>query len=172
MRAALLAIRQILSISGLSVRELAAAVPREMQCRRREIEKQFVQNRKEQEGIRVKGSEQYAGYCLGTNSREYFIRGRKEASARLEILQRRQKEMERRLEKMNVEPGEWEAFIQILLNGGWERSGAEAYDRELLAGKETAALQALIGSLIRRIEVYSDPYVKISFGVGREKKGE
>lgn len=170
-RVTALAVRQLFFLSGLSAGELAAAMQRELDGRRKETEEQLEQMDKEQKGIRVKESERYAGYRLGAMSREYFIRRREEASSRLEELKQKHRGMERRLEQIDVVLKEWEICMQLLLDSGWEHSGREEYGRGPLAGKETAVLQALIGSLIWKIEVYSNQYVRVSFTVRRERKG-
>ena len=141
------ALRQEFALSGLHPGRLVEEYERQAEEQKRKISREIVLCGKQQECAKKRGSELYLKYHEGSLSLEEFCQMKKEQEQTFEEMAGRQKALQRRLEEMGRESADKEKFLQNLMK----------------CNETTKLTKEVIHTLIRRIDVFSDRRVKITF---------
>ncbi len=145
------AIRQEFSLSAMRMKDIEQRVAIEAEHEKAERAKELLRLEKKIEHLKRRCSEEYAGYCMGEIQVNAFKRIKAEKDKQIALIHKQCEEITRKQELIDCEAAEKARLLKALVKGS----------------ERCELTKEVVGTLIHRIEVYSDKRVKIIFAFGR-----
>lgn len=146
-------IRQEFTLSGMRPKELVEMNGRETERLKEEWNARLAMLEKKLAGLRQLGSEQYLQYRMGEMDGERFKRAKEENDKNAAAIQEESRDIAEKLRRIDSETAGKNHFLRTLMKGSGK-------------GELTAEI---VRTLVKRIEVYPEHRVKVTFAFGKSE---
>jgi len=142
-----IALHQEFALSDLHPGRLVKECERQAEEKKQQISRDIIRCSKQQESGKIRGSEMYRKYHMGSLSLEKFQQMKRENEKSMQEMSEKKEELQRRLDEMERELKEKGKFLRNLMK----------------CNEKTKLTRDAIHTLINRIDVYAGHRVKITF---------